>query len=222
VLGLYVVAASQFAGRGPFYTLIDVASGRATPLTLQDPNAPEHAFVALATLSPDGSKLLYVSRLTDPDYPVFVRDVPDGAETRLIDGLPRAVTMALTLVPTWATNWSVFINSDLGTGTLIRLEGGSSSPPVETPIAVPTTAVGTPLAGAIEPGATVYVNDDGVRLRSAPSRDAPVVLEVARGKALTVLGPAEEGDGFTWWPVLDPETKTIGWVWAEFVSLEGE
>jgi hypothetical protein len=222
VLGLYIVAANQFSGKGPIYALIDVASGKATPLTLQDPNAPEYAYVSLATLSPDGSKLLSVSHLTDPDYQVFVRNLPDGGETRLIDGLTRAITVAYELVPTWATNGSVFMNSDLGAGTLIRLAGGASSPPVATPVAIPSVAVGTPLAGTIEPGVTVYVNDDGVRLRAAPSRDAPVVLEVARGAALTVLGPAEEGDGFRWWPVMDPETKTIGWVRAEFVSLQPE
>jgi Tol biopolymer transport system component len=219
VLGFYILAASQLSGKGPIYALIDVASGKATPLTIQDPNAPEHAYVSLATLSPDGSRLLYVSRLTDPDYQVFVRDMPDGKEVRLIDGLTRAFTVAYGLIPTWATDGSVFMNSDLSAGTLIRLAGGASSPPVATPIAAPTVAMGTPLAGTIEPGDTVYVNDDGVRLRSAPSRDAPAVLEVARGAPLTVLGPTEESDGFRWWPVLDPKTKTVGWVRAEFVSL---
>jgi Tol biopolymer transport system component len=218
VLGFYIWVANQFSGKGPLYALVDVASGRATPLTLEDPNAPAYAFVSLATLSPDGSKLLFVSRLTNPDFQLFVRDLPDGEANRLIDGLPGAVTVAYGLVPTWATDGTVFMNINLSTGTLIRLAGGASSPNVATPIVGPTVAAGTPLAGTIGPGATVYVNDDGVRLRSAPRRDAAAVLEVARGTALTVLGPAEESDGFRWWPVMEPRTRTVGWVRAEFVS----
>ena len=56
-------------------------------------------------------------------------------------------------------------------------------------------------------------------LRAAPSRDAPLVLELARGTPVEVIGPAEEGDGFVWWPVREGQTRTIGYVRAEFLSL---
>jgi hypothetical protein len=106
------------------------------------------------------------------------------------------------------------------TATLLRIAGSEAPPVVAT--AVPETPIaGTPVpvVGRIAPGATVVVNDDGVRMRAAPSRDATTVLELDRGTELVVIGPSQEADGFIWWPVEEPETRTIGWVRAEFLSL---
>jgi Tol biopolymer transport system component len=220
LLAFYIVAATQFAIGGPFYAIVDVASGETTPLTLEEAGAPEHAFVALATLSPNGSKVLYVSRLTDPDNQVFVRDVEGGEAIRLVDGLPRAFTVAPGLIPTWASDGSVLMNSDLDKATLLRIAGSEATPVVATVVPeTPPAGTPEPVAGEIATGAKVIVNDDGVRLRAAPSRDAATVLELDRGTELVVIGPSQEADGFVWWPVEEPETRTIGWVRAEFLSL---
>jgi hypothetical protein len=55
-------------------------------------------------------------------------------------------------------------------------------------------------------------------MRSAPSTSAPVVLELEQGTQLNVIGPEVTGDGFLWWPVMEPESQTIGYVRAELVS----
>jgi Tol biopolymer transport system component len=94
LLALYPLAATDFGFRGSAYTLVNVATGAAEPLTVQDPAAPEFAWVALATISPDGSELLTVTRLTDPDFQVFVRDLDAGEEVLLVDGLPGAAPVA--------------------------------------------------------------------------------------------------------------------------------
>lgn len=216
LLGFYLLYATRFGVGGPHFALIDPAEGESTDLILDDPSTLPEAYIGLATMSPDGSRLLTVTNLTDPDYQVRVQDLPAGEPHLLVDDLTRGTTVAYGILPTWASNGSVYISSNLNSGTLLTLSGGASDTGVATP-AVSGTATMT--AVEIAPGATVYVNDDGVRLRSTPSRDALVVREVKRGDALTVLGPSTEGDGLTWWPVMEPESQSIGWVRAELISL---
>jgi hypothetical protein len=67
----------------------------------------------------------------------------------------------------------------------------------------------------------VVTNDANVAMRSAPSTSAVVVLELEQGTALVVTGPAVEGDSFVWVPVIEPESQTVGYVRAEFLSPEG-
>ena len=74
-------------------------------------------------------------------------------------------------------------------------------------------------------GATVVVTDSGVRLREGPSTEADIVAELADGQALTVTGPAEEGSGYVWWPVFDPDAPELaGYVAADYlrISAAGE
>jgi hypothetical protein len=70
---------------------------------------------------------------------------------------------------------------------------------------------------ALTVGATAVVNDANVPLRAAPSTDAPIVAQLAQGTEVVIIGPAESGGGFVWWPVRDPTTRTIGYVRAEFL-----
>ncbi len=42
---------------------------------------------------------------------------------------------------------------------------------------------------------------------------------VTSGTELEITGGVEEGDGFTWLPVRDPETETTGYVPEPFLSL---
>ena len=93
--------------------------------------------------------------------------------------------------------------------------------------AAPGAGEGTPAAtatpatdgarGEIRVGTSATVAID-VRLRAAPSPDAIAVADLARGAEVTVVAPSVEGDGFTWWPVTDPATGTIGYVRADVLN----
>jgi hypothetical protein len=44
------------------------------------------------------------------------------------------------------------------------------------------------------------------------------VTTLTQGTELTVIAAPVEADGFTWVPVTDPATNTLGYVRAEFLS----
>ncbi|MCC6790777.1 MAG: SH3 domain-containing protein [Thermomicrobiales bacterium] len=72
--------------------------------------------------------------------------------------------------------------------------------------------------GTLETGAKVVTTEDLVRLRESPSTEGEIVADMAEGTELTVTGAPEEGDGFTWYPVEDPETGDEGYVVAQFIE----
>jgi hypothetical protein len=85
------------------------------------------------------------------------------------------------------------------------------------PAQVPTPPTS---GGVFQPGSPAIVNDD-VKLRTGPSPDAAVAVELPRGTEVTVLAGPREGGGFTWWLVQDPATSTVGFVREEFLSPKG-
>jgi quercetin dioxygenase-like cupin family protein len=85
--------------------------------------------------------------------------------------------------------------------------------------ALPTAESPEPLASpSVAPDAIVVVTTNGLRLRAAPSTSAPVLATLAAGQQLEVIGPSVQGDGYTWWPVRDPNTGLQGYVAADFVQ----
>jgi hypothetical protein len=70
-------------------------------------------------------------------------------------------------------------------------------------------------------GATVRTVEE-VNLRSGASTDAEIVRTLPAGTELEVTGPAEEGSGYTWYPVKDPATGDTGYVAAEFLETAEE
>lgn len=94
--------------------------------------------------------------------------------------------------------------------------------PATTPTAAPSPSpTATTGASGIEPGATVYINDDDVRLRSAATTDSDIVTGLTRGEEMVVTGPSEQGNDITWWPVQDVTDPTIaGYVAEQFLSTE--
>jgi hypothetical protein len=65
----------------------------------------------------------------------------------------------------------------------------------------------------------VVTNDNDVPLRAAPSTDAQTVATLAKGTPLTVIANPVVAEGFTWVPVTDPATGTLGYVRSEFLTL---
>lgn len=95
-------------------------------------------------------------------------------------------------------------------------DAAASTSEVQTSPEAPAPS-GSGAADGFEVGASAVVNDD-VNLRAAPSPDAAVVAALPRGAEVTIIAAAVEGGGFTWWPVTDPATGTIGYLRMEFLS----
>jgi uncharacterized protein YgiM (DUF1202 family) len=65
-------------------------------------------------------------------------------------------------------------------------------------------------------GDTATVATDGLNLRSAASRAAPIIRVLPEGAAVTVTGSPLWAEGYTWYPVRTG-TGTIGWVAGEYL-----
>lgn len=226
VLAYYAQAAMSFAGQGPFYALLDTATGKTTPLALNDADALHGAFVRTAALTPDGRYVLYATRLTDPDVQVWLRPVAGGADIPLVpDGLPDAFPVDANALPAWSDAGALLLDDEVDAATLLAVDGVSApaaapASPAATP-AIGVPAHGTPPATApttFAPGDAVTVNDNDVPLRAAPGTDAQTVAILARGTALTVVAAPVHAGGFVWVPVTDPATGTLSYVRAEFLD----
>lgn len=110
--------------------------------------------------------------------------------------------------------WVVFEQPVDAQGALLRLQPYATDTDVRYLAWGATPAPSAPL----EPGATVVVTEDGVRMRAAPSTSAEIIAELPRGTTLTVTGAAEEGDGLTWYPVENPATQQAGYVAVDYLQ----
>jgi Tol biopolymer transport system component len=127
LLVFYPRIMGSYAGGRDAYALVDPVSGTEERLSAPQTTEPAVAFVSLASLSPDGTGLLEVLRLTNPDNQVLVRDLATGAETPVVpEGLAVAGPIEYGLVPTWAPDGTVFITGGgaLGQGTLLTILPG--------------------------------------------------------------------------------------------------
>ena len=88
-----------------------------------------------------------------------------------------------------------------------------------------TPAAPLPVAEATEPAepepvnltATVHVN--ALRVRQAASAETPIIAGLLKDDVITVIGRTEDS---SWLKVEVPDVGTIGWIWAEDVSLDGD
>lgn len=96
---------------GPVLALVDPRTGSAEPL-LPPVGDPAHAIVLPAAFSPDGSSLLLVSRMVDPDFQLHVLDLDSGRVGPLVpSGLP--IVPALD-APTWSAAGTILIRAGAG------------------------------------------------------------------------------------------------------------
>lgn len=227
--------ASRFGGLGSAYALLDLQNGDIEPLLAsEDPGAGRTSVDQFtpqrATYSPDGRWLVFSRRGIQVEAfgGITIRPAENAgydADTELV---PAGVISARfpTVTFTWATNGTLFVQTGVDGGFVLTVEDGNDAPEVPaaavaaTPGATPASALGS---GPVDPGTVVagvplVVNETSAGLRSAPSVDAPVVADLAQGTAVTAIGPPETAGGFTWIPVRDDSTGTIGFVRAELVS----
>jgi len=214
VLAYYPAAAGNLAApKRPMYSVIDVASGEITPIEVLSSGGSEYVFARPVVLSPDGTVLTYAGRLTTPDFLIYARTIASSVESLLIpEGLPGAAPITLTAPVSWSHDGHVLLLNSPDKGTILHIPGGvdlaliAATPDSATPEASPFS---TPESMYIEPGATVFVNDNDVPLRSAPDTDAQTVAVLSAGMELTVMGPQVDADGHTWVPVTDPQRARL-------------
>lgn len=135
----------------------------------------------------------------------------------------------LTIAP--ADSAATPVAAASGTPGTIQITGPTGPTPTPTSAATNTpkatatsdaaaAETATPNASAITEGATVYINQDAVRLRSGPTTSSDIVTGLTLGEQMTVTGPSEQGDNFVWWPVQDVNDPSIaGYVAEDFLSL---
>lgn len=123
---------NQFASRRPYLSLVDTATGAASPIVPLDPDAPPDAVVSWAGFSPDGGSLLTQRFVGDPSLDVWVRDIGGETETQLVqdhDVLAGWVEQGIPI--TWAPNGTAFLTGagDLGSATLLTISGSALTQP---------------------------------------------------------------------------------------------
>jgi hypothetical protein len=223
----YPRAAGAFTNPGSIYQLFDLETMELIDLVVPGDDVPDHAWVNTVTFSPNGESLLMTTLHIDPPHQAWVMEIDTGETVQLVEELPGAEVMEVGTTPSWTEGGLIFIASTIGSGTLLRVapeEAPVVTPPTADPrdILIHATPQATPIPveGAFSAGDVAYVNDADVALRAAPSPESQVVLRLDFGSAVTVLGAAEESDGFRWIPVQDQATRTIGFVQEEFLSAE--
>ena len=87
--------------------------------------------------------------------------------------------------------------------------------PVAPPAAEETAAPAPPEMVTLE--ATVAVN--ALRVRQEADAESPIIAGMLQGDVIPVIGRTEDG---SWLKVRVPDVETIGWIWAEDVTLEGD
>ena len=96
---------------GPVLALVDASTGSAEPL-LPPVGDPARAIVLPAAFSPDGTSLLLVLRIVDPDFQLHVLDLDSGRVVPLVpSGLPLVPALD---TPTWSTDGTILIRAGAG------------------------------------------------------------------------------------------------------------
>ena len=72
--------------------------------------------------------------------------------------------------------------------------------------------------GVVAPGARVVIRTSGAgaNIRERPTTNANVVTAQDDGVVLSITGPSQEADGFTWWPVRGDGFE--GWVASALIE----
>ncbi len=102
-----------------YWALLDLTSGQTVPLK----PAAEFLYVANATFSPDGSKIIYIYRTADNQTQAMVRGVQSGTDSSLLtQAAPLGTTTNSTVQGLdWANNDTVYAAAAPGAGTLLTL-----------------------------------------------------------------------------------------------------
>jgi hypothetical protein len=122
ILVYYPLALARFELEAGFVGLVDVQTGESRPLTTED---PLEGFIAAATLSPDGTRLLYVLSEGDSSS-LVVRDLEGGDEVTLrsVEEAPRLGLSPAGGGLVWTSRDTIWATTAPGSGLLFQLGPG--------------------------------------------------------------------------------------------------
>jgi uncharacterized cupin superfamily protein len=144
--------------------------------------------VSVAGGSPRPRSAVGVAERLEPGDAVFF---PGG-----VNGLPRA--------------------ADEGELVLLRVAVVSATQPERE--ATPAASASPAPLGRLGLGDRVLINEDGVRLRAAPSLAADVVDETPTGTAFVITGAPVAGNGLVWYPVASDDGDESGFIAEAFLD----
>ena len=126
LLGWYPHRATQFPVRGPILATMGTSTGTTHPIQPPGSLSAPAGFVQMAAFSPDGATLLLFTMGTEPDRQVLLRPTAGGSSVPIVPGgLPFGGTPDYPLMPTWASNGTVFIpgGAELSKGFILTTPG---------------------------------------------------------------------------------------------------
>lgn len=209
LLAWYPQAYAQFLGQEPVLRLIDVATGAIEMVELA--NQPPDALpgLTMATFSPDGSALLLLVDPGDQERQLWVTILATGEQFLVVDALENA-TVEPFHTPTWGANGNVMVGRGIGSGYLTSIDGFGAGDPAATGVGDPAAS---PVSGAFTPG-TEAMTTESTPVFAAPDPNAAVVLLLMPNQPVLIVGDPVENSFGLWYPVVDPDTQTIGYVQA--------
>ncbi len=122
----YYAASIRFAAapNRSFFALLDLQTGEVTALKQAQGTELEFGGPADATLSPDGSKILYTYRDASGDFGLAVRQVEGGEENILLTAKePLGVSRSRERGLDWANNDVIYVGTPSDTPWLLKVEG---------------------------------------------------------------------------------------------------
>lgn len=122
-----VDTAAAPAKTAPAYWLLDLKSGKLSPLTA---SGSAKRFIGEAIFSPNGASLLFTSLASGTDARLIERDLANGSETALYTA-PQIMPTALGHGLNWTKEGAIFAATSLTTGVLLKLS--SAAPPSAPP-----------------------------------------------------------------------------------------
>jgi Tol biopolymer transport system component len=131
LLALFVAQAVRYSGEGPILALVGTRSGSSAAVEPGADAQASHEYVAQAAFSPDGSALLMVTAPPSPNHQVLLAATVRGTPVAIVPGgLPDAGWPDLGIMPTWASNGTVFIpgGPELSKATILALPGSAAPP----------------------------------------------------------------------------------------------
>jgi hypothetical protein len=157
---------------------------------------PATAFLPIDT---QGNPIVDALLLTPPEPDIIGGYYPGGTRTGwVLIAMPVGTALDLVRFLPYETD---------GDARFITLTGAAGTPARE-PVTFST-------------GDTAVITEDQVNLRKEPSTGGDIVTILTRGTELEITGEAVEADGYTWYPVRNPDTGDEGFVVVDFLATSG-
>jgi Tol biopolymer transport system component len=210
LLAWYPEAFGRFEFEEPLLRLVDIATGAVEPVDVPSEDPETLPGLTKAIFSPDGSAMLLLVDPGEPELQLWVTNLRTGEQTLVIDEL-EDVTVELFLTPTWGANGNVMVARGSGGGYLTSIEGigvsGVSTAGVSDPVA-------SPVSGEFAPGSEA-ITTELTPVFASPDPNAAVVLLLVPNQTVQIVSEPIENDFGLWYPIVDPDTQTIGYVQAD-------